>query len=67
MREGATAREPRAADPETASLKVGDLSLAHRGGNDYRGIVEISDGNETAELMVEVTYDGKMFIWQVNP
>ena len=56
-----------AADPETANLKVGDLSLAHRGGNDYRGIVEVSEGSETAELIVEVTYDGKTFIWQVNP
>jgi hypothetical protein len=56
-----------ASDPATAGIKVGALTLAHRGGNDYRGILEVGEGGERENLTVEVTFDGSTMVWQVIP
>jgi hypothetical protein len=48
-----------------AGIRVGELTLVHRGGNDYRGLVELTDGVESAQATVEVIYDGSSLIWQI--
>jgi hypothetical protein len=55
-----------ASDPETAGIKVGELALVHRGGNDYRGILEVTAEGESEQLSVEVTYDGETILWQIE-
>jgi Mn2+/Fe2+ NRAMP family transporter len=42
------------------------LMLVHKGGNDYRGVVTFSYDDETEQVTVNVTYDGKVFVWEVE-
>lgn len=59
-------KEKFAKDPSTAGIALGDLTLVSRGGNDYRGILEVSAEGESAELVVEVSYDGETLIWEIK-
>jgi hypothetical protein len=56
-----------AQDPATSSIQIKSFSLVHESGNKYKGIFEAqTDGNkESAE--VEVTYDGRTFMWKILP
>lgn len=55
-----------AKEPATAEIQVKLLALVHKNGNQYEGIVEISAGGETKQFTVDVTYDGKQFMWQIR-
>jgi hypothetical protein len=56
-----------AQDPATSSTKIQNFRLIHESGNKYKGMLEVqTDGNnETAD--VDVTYDGRTFMWKILP
>ena len=46
-------------------IEVVDFSLVHKGGNEYKGFLELNvDGNEYKRT-VEVIYDGDSYSWEV--
>ena len=46
-------------------IEVVDFSLVHKGGNEYKGFLELKvDGNEYMRT-VEVIYDGDSYSWEV--
>jgi len=53
-----------------ADLKPGvfvkSVSLVKKGGNEYTGIIELTDGSETVTADLEVTVDGSRFIWKIK-
>jgi hypothetical protein len=55
-----------AKDPDTAGVKVRSLQLVHRSGNQYNGLLEVSSGGQSAQLSVDVTYDGNSFMWRIQ-
>lgn len=44
---------------------VGEVILVHRGGNDYKGVVDICIDGETDTYTLEVTYDGYAYTWEL--
>jgi hypothetical protein len=41
------------------------LTLTHRGGNDYDGVLQTIEPNGEFTYPVEVTFDGKEFAWKI--
>jgi hypothetical protein len=55
-----------ASKPQLAGVTVQALQLVHQTGNQYRGLLKVSAAGENSELGVDVTYDGRQFMWQVD-
>lgn len=55
-----------AKDPQYSNVRVEDFQLVHKSGNQYEGLLKVSQSGESAELAVNVTYDGERFMWQVE-
>ena len=58
------------ADPDAAilGLKVLDVNLVNKSGNEYKGIATIRAGNGAKEdVSVEVTADGDNVLWEIPP
>ena len=47
-------------------VNVVSVDLVKKGGNEYTGIVKLSDGSETVEGTLTVTVDGDDFIWEIK-
>jgi DNA-directed RNA polymerase subunit RPC12/RpoP len=47
--------------------QVKSFSLVHESGNKYKGFLEIQTGQQTATKDVDVTYDGRTFMWETVP
>lgn len=56
-----------ASKPETRDNKVRSFSLVHKGENQYDGLLEADIGGKQVSIPVEVTYDGKSFMWKIRP
>ncbi len=54
-------------DSATRHLKLDKLTLVHRTANEYTGVVTVDDNGTTQNYAVEVTYDGRTFVWQFRP
>lgn len=59
-------RETWANEPALAGATIHSLSLIHKTGNQYEGLLEVSMDGQTERLTIDVTYDGKQFMWQVR-
>jgi hypothetical protein len=55
-----------AKEPALANAKILAFRLIHKTGNQYEGLLEASALGVTEKLVVDVTYDGKQFLWQVR-
>ncbi len=56
-----------ASDPATADVQLTDnLMLVHQNGNQYQGVIHAAQNGTSAALTVDVTYDGKTFLWQTH-
>jgi hypothetical protein len=55
-----------AKEPALASAKIQSFGLIHKTGNQYEGLLEVAAYGRTEKLVVDVTYDGKQFLWQVR-
>lgn len=53
-------------DDNHASAYVKKLTLIHRSGNQYVGLLVASIGNKDVQFEVDVTYDGRSLIWKIN-
>lgn len=51
---------------EITDAKVNSFSLVHKSGNQYEGVMDVTVDGERAKLSIDVTYDGKGFVWQVR-
>ena len=60
---------------DVANIKLVDLKLVHKGGNEYKGIADVIIENPIGDLLgyewtneatysVEVIYDGEWFSWE---
>jgi hypothetical protein len=49
---------------KSPKLKVESLDLLHKSGNEYEGLVKMSDDESVVTVAVNVTYDGKRFLWK---
>lgn len=46
-------------------IQIKSFMLTHRGGNEYRGILETREPYGEFTYSVEVIYDGKTFSWEI--
>ncbi|QEN15392.1 DUF2510 domain-containing protein [Mycolicibacterium sp. ELW1] len=55
-------------DPKlrTFGLKIVDVSLVHKVGNEYRGTATISGPGGTLQTAVDVTADGSNIMWEID-
>jgi hypothetical protein len=44
---------------------VDDVTLVHKGGNDYKGIITLSSDGETEDLEINVVCDGRNFQYEI--
>ncbi len=56
-----------AQSPETSSIKVQGISLAHKNGNKYSGLLTTLTDGKTEAVELDVTYDATGFKWQITP
>ena len=54
-----------AKQPDFASARIKSFTLVHKGGKQYRGLMEAEQDGESYTLGVDVTYDGKSFMWEI--
>jgi hypothetical protein len=55
-----------AKDPQFEGVTVQSLQLVHTSGNQYKGLLQVASQGQSAQLAVDVTYDGKRFMWQIE-
>jgi hypothetical protein len=55
-----------AQEPALAGARINSFSLIHKEGNHYEGLLEATADGETEKLAIDVTYDGKQFMWKVR-
>lgn len=53
-------------ETEISNIKVHSFILFHKSGNQYEGMMDVTLDDERAKLVIDVTYDGKGFMWQVR-
>jgi len=54
-------------NPAQKNIRLKSLSLVHRGGNEYSGLVVADVSGRDEQHAVDVTYDGKTFRWKIQP
>jgi hypothetical protein len=59
-------RETWAKEPILANAQISSLNLVHKSGNQYEGLLDASLDGKREKLVIDVTYDGKQFMWQVR-
>lgn len=59
-------RETWAKEPSLANAQISSFNLVHKSGNQYEGLLDASLDGEREKLVIDVTYDGKQFMWQVR-
>jgi hypothetical protein len=53
--------------PKTRDIQIQSFGLVHQQGNEYKGLLNVRNGIVTETLNVDVTYDGRQFMWQIVP
>ena len=51
---------------ETSGITITKVTLIHKSGNEYDGLVEASLRGKTGTFGVKVTYDGKTMMWETQ-
>ena len=46
-------------------IEIKSFDLTHKGGNEYRGILQTSEPYGDFTYSVEVIYDGRTFSWEI--
>lgn len=46
-------------------ITVKSFLLTHKGGNEYRGILETKEPNGNFTYAVDVVFDGRAFTWEI--
>ena len=59
-------QETWAKEPTLAGAQINSFTLIHKSGNEYEGLLEITRDGETEKLKVDVTFDGRQFMWKVR-
>ncbi len=54
-------------NPATQSIRLKSLSLIHRNGNEYSGLLVADVSGKEEQHSVDVTYDGKNLMWKIQP
>jgi hypothetical protein len=49
-----------------AGLTIKDFTLIKKSKTEYRGILTVTDGEDTENLTVNVTMDGDSFMWEIE-
>ena len=52
---------------DTKDVQVESFNLVHESGNKYKGMLAAKTAGNTETLEVDVTYDGRTFMWKVLP
>ena len=59
-------QETWASDPDLSTASITSFTLIHKGGTQYRGLLEATQDGESVTLGVDVTYDGENMIWEIS-
>ncbi len=59
-------RETWEKEPSLANARINSFILIHKSGNQYEGLLDATLDGERDKLVIDVTYDGKQFMWQVR-
>ncbi len=59
-------RETWSKEPSLANTHINSFFLIHKTGNQYEGLVEATSDGQTNKIIMDVTYDGKQFMWHVR-
>ena len=59
-------RETWSLEPTLADAEIKSFGLIHKTGNQYEGVLEVTTYGMPERIVVDVTYDGKQFMWQVR-
>jgi hypothetical protein len=54
-------------DPATKGIQIQGFNLIHDSGNKYKGMLTAQTDGKTETVEVDVTYDGKGFMWKIVP
>lgn len=61
----ASIRERFNEDEKLKKLQIVDFQIVHEGGNNYRGLLEVTDGKHfNKKIPVEVVHDGERLMWE---
>jgi hypothetical protein len=60
----ASIEETWAKNPDLKDARIKSFVLVHKGGTQYTGVLEADVEGEALNLSINVTYDGKTFMWQ---
>lgn len=55
------------ANVATMGTQIQSFNLVHEGGNKYKGMLATLTGTKKETAEVDVTYDGKTFLWKILP
>lgn len=55
-----------AKEPDLATAQIKSFTLVHQGGQQYRGLLEAEQEGESLSFGVDVTYDGRAFMWEIT-
>lgn len=47
-------------------VAIDNLTLTHKGGNEYSGLLETTENGEKGKYTVEVIYDGENMKWELE-
>ncbi len=53
-------------DAGTAHVEITDFNLVHIDGKQYRGILKTTEHGQKFTYTVNVTFDGKNFMWEIE-
>lgn len=59
-------RDTWANEPSLANAKISSFNLIHKTGNQYEGLLDVTLNEEREKLVIDVTYDGKQFMWNAR-
>jgi hypothetical protein len=59
-------RETWEKEPSLVNARINSFNLIHKSGNQYEGLLDATLDGERDKLVIDVTYDGKQFMWQVR-
>ncbi|MCC7300654.1 MAG: hypothetical protein IT583_06210 [Verrucomicrobia bacterium] len=61
----ASVEETFAKNPDLKDAQIKTFMLVHKGGKQYAGVLEGEINGEPLNLSIDVTYDGKAFMWKI--
>ncbi|GEM_PF-774355 len=53
-------------EPTMANTQIQSFTLIHKSNNQYEGLLEVTMNGVATRFLIDVTYDGRKFMWQIR-